>query len=85
MNTREKLRAARATLGPLVEKRSFTTETELDECVQALEELKRACTDKTDLLLSVMRESLGVVAERIKNRHPLGITPVVASLSQQPL
>ena len=76
--TREDLRAARAAIGHLVKKRGPTTEAELDECVAVLDELKRACgvaahartVPAADVaeFLSVMRESLNVVSERIKNR-----------------
>jgi hypothetical protein len=56
-----------------------TTEAELDECVQILTELKRACmvasgartmpSPEVSGFLSIMQQSLGIVADRIKNRE----------------
>jgi hypothetical protein len=78
-DTRDKLRSARATLDPIVGRRIPTTDTELDECVRALEELRRACALYADAVwttpaevanfLGVMAGSLKEVADRIKNRQ----------------
>jgi len=68
---REKLHSARETLDPILGRRRPTTEQELDECVQTLEELRHACarlpvqrTGVTDMMIG----SLDEVISRIKNR-----------------
>lgn len=77
--TTTRLRLARETLSPIVGQRSPTTEVELDECVQTLEELRRACAlsagaikttpDVVEGFLGVMGASLKEVSDRIKNRQ----------------
>ena len=75
--TRTNLQAARDSIAGVLGKRRTTTETELDECVETLKELKNAC----DLLgktppahaqlaerLSLAHGAIDEVAERIKNR-----------------
>lgn len=66
---REKLHSARETLDPILGRRRTTTEEELDQCVQTLEELKRAC--RVPLLASeaeMVQSGLDEVISRIKNR-----------------
>lgn len=66
---RERLHSAREALDPILGRRRTTTETELDECVQTLEELKRAC--RVPLRASeaeMMQAGLDEVIRRIKNR-----------------
>lgn len=79
--TREKLHSARATLDSIIGRRDPTTEKELDECVQTLDELRRACLLAISAIhstpmevvgfLSVAEGSMKEVADRIKNRKRL--------------
>ena len=72
---RTNLQSARDSIAGVLGKRRQTTETELDECVQTLEEVKNACARipsmrprDADAAAHTMIASLGVVIERIKNR-----------------
>lgn len=67
--TLEKLNSARDSLGPILGRRRPTTEAELDECVQVLEELKRAVPRmRSEESALVVLASLDEVVSRIKNR-----------------
>jgi len=67
--TLERLNSARDSLGPILGRRRPTTETELDECVQVLEELKRALPHAGEPSCAVvMGASFDEVIARIKNR-----------------
>jgi hypothetical protein len=66
---REKLHSAREALNPVLGRRRQTTETELDECVQALEELKRACLRPISSKdIETVQSGFDEVIARIKNR-----------------
>ena len=67
--TLEKLNSARDSLSLILGRRRPTTETELDECVQVLEELKRAVPRmRSEEATLVVLASLDEVVARIKNR-----------------
>lgn len=66
---RQKLHSARETLDPILGRRRTTTEQELDECVQTLEELKRACDRPISSKDAAMvQASFDEIIARIKNR-----------------
>jgi hypothetical protein len=66
---RERLHSAREALNPVLGRRRQTTEAELDECVQALEELKRACARPiASKDVETVQSSFDEVIARIKNR-----------------
>lgn len=70
---REKLHSARESLDSVLGRRRSTTEVELDECVQALEELKRAFQRPVSSReVEMMQESLDEVIARIRNRTKKG-------------
>lgn len=80
--TLEDLRAAREALGPILGRRGPTTDAELDECVGALEELKRACArlpalppSERAICSALMNESFNEVIARLKNRSRRLSTP----------
>lgn len=68
--TRESLHSARESLDPILGRRRPTTEAELDECVAALEELKRGMPlGGNPAYAVVMSASFDEVISRIKNRR----------------
>jgi hypothetical protein len=80
MSALDELRSARESLDRILDKRHRpTTEKELDECIEALRELKRACESlpllpdstlraETIELLGVMSASFDEIMSRIRNR-----------------
>ena len=74
--TRDKLQSARESLSGILGRRRPTTEKELDECVQILEELRRAYatlggstpTPRVADCLAVIGAGFDEVISRLKNR-----------------
>jgi uncharacterized protein YqgV (UPF0045/DUF77 family) len=70
---REKLHSAREALNPVLGRRRTTTEAELDECAQVLEELKRAYQHPISAReVDMLSASFDEVIARIKNRPRRG-------------
>lgn len=75
--TQEELRAAKSTLNEVLGRgKRPTTEDEFDECVQTLEDFKRACDVLPNLPreaiqegVDIMRKSCNEVIARLKNRQ----------------
>lgn len=68
IKTREQLRSARDLLGPTLGKRRPTTEQELDECEQILEEMKRLVERDHYKYADFVRTAVDEVSARIRNR-----------------